>query len=194
MPNTGRGCAVLVLVPVHDGRWRLNTIYLACAARASDRQVAIQLAISCKPLAFVYSARHPSRSGPSSSVFRGPNHRPSVTLPTAYRCASIFVTKVPGLFKVATTSQGASAPHSSDIRGQVGPTGWPSSYRHRLRGPHPLADRRAQCPWNPRPNIAPARPTSSNTSYRSTRRRSRPITFLATRQYRFQDTSFLVQH
>ena len=35
-------------------------------------------------------------------------------------------------------------------------------------------------------------PTSSNTSYRSTRRRSRPITFLATRQYRFQDTSFLV--
>ena len=37
VPKTGRGCAVLVLVPVQDGRWRLNTIYLACAARASDR-------------------------------------------------------------------------------------------------------------------------------------------------------------
>ena len=45
---------------------------------------------SCKPLAFVYSTRHPSRSGPSSSVFRGPKHRPSlttsVTSPTASRC------------------------------------------------------------------------------------------------------------
>ena len=36
------------------------------------------------------------------------------------------------------------------------------------------SDRRAYCWWNPRPNIAPARPTSSNTSYRSTRRRSSP--------------------
>ena len=32
-------------------------------------------------------------------------------------------------------------------------------------GPHPRTDRRSSCWWNPRPNIAPARPTSSNTSY-----------------------------
>ena len=76
---------------------------------------------------------------------QGPGRRPSLPPSGTSRCASIFVTKVPGLFKVATTSQGASAQHSSDIRGQVGPTGWQWSSRPRLRGAHPLTDRRSYC-------------------------------------------------
>ena len=55
----------------------------------------IQVAISCKPLAFVHSSRHPSRSGPSSSAFRGPTivHSPVRTSPNAIRI--VLQPKVP---------------------------------------------------------------------------------------------------
>ena len=94
-----------------------------------------------------------------TQVANSAKHRPSLPPSGTSRCASIFVTKVPGLFKVATTSQGASAQHSSDIRGQVGPTAGsvPSSGSSRVTSLPASAFR-----------------NSSHASYRSTRRRSSP--------------------